>query len=362
MGKPIKVAFLADTADLRSSLDKAETSLKGAAETAERSGDKIKASLDSAAEGSDQVASASSQAAGGIGDIAGALEATGFISEGTAQSLETASAAIMGVTGAADLMNLATEKIPGLQKVATVATKGLAAAKRALGVAIRFAMGPVGLIIAGIMLLTGLFVLLYKRNETFRKIVDTAWAAIKKAIGNTAEWLKAKVPPIFEKIWAVIKNVPIVWVIRNFDQILGYVKGLPGKIKAGAAGMWDGVKDSFRSMLNAIIGWWNSLDLKINIPDWVPKIGGRSADLVPDVPYLAAGGIVTGPTLAMIGEAGPEAVIPLDGRHGLGVTQHITAHVVVPRGADRLAVGRELVAALEEYRRAGGRSPVLGGV
>ena len=32
---------------------------------------------------------------------------------------------------------------------------------------------------------------------------------------------------------------------------------------------------------------------------------------VPNIPYLAEGGIVTGPTLAMIGESGPEAVIPL---------------------------------------------------
>ena len=35
-------------------------------------------------------------------------------------------------------------------------------------------------------------------------------------------------------------------------------------------------------------------------------------DLFPDIPLLASGGIVTDPTLAMVGEAGPEAVIPLD--------------------------------------------------
>lgn len=42
---------------------------------------------------------------------------------------------------------------------------------------------------------------------------------------------------------------------------------------------------------------------------------------------LAEGGIVTGPTLAMIGEAGPEAVIPLSGSNagmGMGSTFNIT--------------------------------------
>ena len=35
---------------------------------------------------------------------------------------------------------------------------------------------------------------------------------------------------------------------------------------------------------------------------------------------LASGGVVTGPTIAMVGEAGPEAVIPLDKAGGIGAT------------------------------------------
>ena len=42
---------------------------------------------------------------------------------------------------------------------------------------------------------------------------------------------------------------------------------------------------------------------------------------------LAHGGIVTNPTLALIGEAGPEAVVPLSGRHGLGGSQHINLYM-----------------------------------
>jgi TP901 family phage tail tape measure protein len=61
--------------------------------------------------------------------------------------------------------------------------------------------------------------------------------------------------------------------------------------------------------------------------------------------FMANGGVVTGPTLAMIGEAGPEAVIPLDRMGGMG-----TNVVINVSGADPQAV----VEALRRYTRANG--------
>jgi hypothetical protein len=82
----------------------------------------------------------------------------------------------------------------------------------------------------------------------------------------------------------------------------------------------------------------------------VPGLGGKGFD-VPDIPMLAAGGIVTGPTLAMIGEAGPEAVIPLDrmGQMGGGTTVNINVN-----GGDPNAV----VQALRTYMRQNGSVPI----
>jgi len=47
------------------------------------------------------------------------------------------------------------------------------------------------------------------------------------------------------------------------------------------------------------------------------KVAGIKIDApdIPEIPKLAAGGIVNAPTLAMIGEAGPEAVVPLTGNN-----------------------------------------------
>ena len=53
------------------------------------------------------------------------------------------------------------------------------------------------------------------------------------------------------------------------------------------------------------------------------SIGGFSIGMpqIPEIPTLAEGGIVNRPTLAMLGESGPEAVIPLGrGRGGSGMT------------------------------------------
>ena len=66
---------------------------------------------------------------------------------------------------------------------------------------------------------------------------------------------------------------------------------------------------------------------------------------------FADGGIVTGPTLGIVGEAGPEAIIPLDqmGRMGgMNVT------INMPAGSD----GADVVAAIEREARRRGSLPI----
>ena len=103
-------------------------------------------------------------------------------------------------------------------------------------------------------------------------------------------------------------------------------------------------------MFNAVASVWNNTigKLSFKVPSWVPGIGGKGFD-VPDIPMLAEGGIVTGPTLAMIGEAGPEAVIPLSKAGTMGGN---TINVTVT-SADPNAV----VAALQQYVRLNNRLP-----
>lgn len=84
--------------------------------------------------------------------------------------------------------------------------------------------------------------------------------------------------------------------------------------------------------------------------DWVAKgMPGFSVEGI-GVPMFANGGIVTQPTLGMVGEAGPEAIIPLDQMASMGGT-NVTIHV---NGGDPNAV----VSALRTYMRQNGSIPI----
>jgi len=83
----------------------------------------------------------------------------------------------------------------------------------------------------------------------------------------------------------------------------------------------------------------------------IPGLGaiGSIGSLLNKIPGLADGGIVRGPTLAMIGEAGPEAVVPLDRMGGMGGGVTINVH-----GGDPNSV----VDALRTYMRQNGSVPI----
>ena len=83
--------------------------------------------------------------------------------------------------------------------------------------------------------------------------------------------------------------------------------------------------------------------------DQIKQING----LLKGVPALANGGVVNKPTLALIGEAGPEAVVPLNGRNaGMGNTINLTVNAGM--GADGNQIGREIVDIIKRYERVSG--------
>lgn len=72
------------------------------------------------------------------------------------------------------------------------------------------------------------------------------------------------------------------------------------------------------------------------------------------IPKLASGGIVTRPTLAMIGEAGPEAVIPLSGRManaGQGVSIVITGNSFMGREGIAEKIGNDIIKVLKQQMK-----------
>lgn len=132
---------------------------------------------------------------------------------------------------------------------------------------------PIGLVIAAIALLVAAFVTLWNKCEGFRNFFIKMWEGIKKIGSSVAEFIGG----IFEKKIGVVKGI--------INGVIELVNGALGAINK----------------------------LKVEIPDWVPKYGGSTFGVnIPLIPKLAEGGIVDKATLAMIGEAGKEVVMPLE--------------------------------------------------
>jgi len=103
-----------------------------------------------------------------------------------------------------------------------------------------------------------------------------------------------------------------------FQEVWGGIKSFFGDIINGLISGFEGFVNGAIRGVNRVIDAINSLSF--TIPDWVPEVGGQSfgfnlrriAEISLPRVALAEGGLVTRPTTALIGEAGPEMVIPLD--------------------------------------------------
>lgn len=96
-------------------------------------------------------------------------------------------------------------------------------------------------------------------------------------------------------------------------------------------------------------------------PKATPKLTKAQESVVSrlkKIPMMAEGGFVNSPTLAMIGEAGPEAVVPLNKMPMSGNTYNLTINAGM--GADGAALGKQIVDAIKRYERSSG--PVFASV
>lgn len=166
------------------------------------------------------------------------------------------------------------------------------------------AMNPITLMVIAVAALVAGLILAYKKFEGFRNIVDSVFSFIQKGV-----------------------KAGIDGITSYLQFVLGIYKGI----------------------FNAIASLWNNTfgKLSFKVPGWVPGIGGKGFD-VPNIPMLAEGGIVTRPTLALIGEAGAEAVIPLS-KMNQGGNIYVTV-----QGGDPNAI----VDALRRYQRQNGAIPI----
>lgn len=102
-------------------------------------------------------------------------------------------------------------------------------------------------------------------------------------------------------------------ITSGWNTFISFIKGIPGKISGALSNMFAPLASGFRSAINSVIRGWNNLSFSIPSVD-IPGIGrvGGGTINTPNLSYLAQGGLLTGPTLNVAGEAGTEAVLPLE--------------------------------------------------
>nr|DAG82892.1 MAG TPA: minor tail protein [Caudoviricetes sp.] len=114
-------------------------------------------------------------------------------------------------------------------------------------------------------------------------------------------------------------------LLRAFEGLIDFISGV---FSGNWARAWQGIVDIFggifdglvgvvRWPLNIIIDLVNSAISGINsMIRTINKVPGINIPSVPKIPKLAKGGIIDSPTIAMVGEAGKEAVMPLENNTG----------------------------------------------
>ena len=163
---------------------------------------------------------------------------------------------------------------------------------------------------------------------------SNAWANILGAFNSFQSSLAQSFPVLATIIQGPIDTIKII--LEGLKGVLdGIIQFITGVFTGNWSQAWEGVKSIFGNIfnslaalvkqpINAVISIINKAisginGLKLDIPDWVPVLGGKTFGLnIPEIPQLAVGGIVTAPTVLEAGEGGePEAILPLSKLAGI---------------------------------------------
>jgi hypothetical protein len=182
------------------------------------------------------------------------------------------------------------------------------------------------------------------KTQAFQWLIDTGLPAAEKGFA----WIKDNLPTIAVVVGGLttaivaqnaatkIKAITDLAAAQGISVMTLAQKGLNAAMKANPIGLiitavtalvavfvtlWnkcEGFRNFWKGFVNVLIGGVNALikglnKISIDVPDWVPVIGGGKFGFnIPTIPKLAKGGVVDKATLAMIGESGKEAVLPLE--------------------------------------------------
>ena len=158
--------------------------------------------------------------------------------------------------------------------------------------------------------------------DIFATLISTILQPIMPILNAVANIITSVLGAAIQTIQPIIQSL-----ISIFQGLIDFITGVFSGNWSQAwnsvvqvfGGLWDGLVAIVKAPINAVIGLINGAinglnSISVDIPDWVPFVGGSHFGLdIPTIPMLASGGFTDGVSIA--GEAGMEAVISFDKRY-----------------------------------------------
>ena len=242
--------------------------------------------------------------------------------------------------------------------------------------------------------------------EFVGKLVDGALEIYNKFIVPLVSWfIDFFGPSITNAFQFVVDAIGTVIAVVS-DVVKGILKALGGiidflvgiftgdwdkaweGIKTTFSGIWDAIVSILKGAVNLIIDAINWMirglnKVKINIPDWISELVGLQKGAtfgfkIKEIPKLAEGGLISGPTLAMVGDnrnarSDPEVVSPLSklqemlGASNQAVVEVLKMILEAIRSGDKEMVmqlnntefGKVAIKAINDYQRMSGKVMII---
>lgn len=170
-------------------------------------------------------------------------------------------------------------------------------------------------------------------SQAFNDIKQIWEQNLKPALDAVGNFIKNVLAPAFKFVFdtviapvveAAFSGIVDLWnnsLKPGLQSILDFVtkvfsgdfSGAFSSLVDAVGSIWQGLEGIIKAPLNAVIGIVNSFIGKINrleIPEWVPGIGGKGLD-IPKIPTLETGGVLERGQVGLLEGNGAEAVVPL---------------------------------------------------
>ena len=209
----------------------------------------------------------------------------------------------------------------------------------------------------------------------FKEVLDLIGVLITEGLNiyneflaPVVEWLLTYVAPAFREVFNLAVRIvgdAVGVMIDRAKAFITQVKGvitiisglLTGDLKKALdgvemffGGFWDGIAARFKGGINIMIELINTFSKSLNLllRGISYATHGAVNFQIPQIPKLAKGGIVTQPTLAMVGERGREAVMPLENNTGWIDELALKLSALMPKGSGGGANSQPIVLQINE--------------